>query len=113
MRVSSTSGKSVRMGGIALMFTRLLFGTIPPLADSDHLIGALVIVVVVSALAEVARLLRGINVGFGGWLIVAPWVLSGGNSAAAAFGGAAGLALIGLSLRRSWQHDGSWDRLIR
>lgn len=97
--------------GIALMFTRLLFGTIPPLADSDHLIGALVIVVAVAALAEVARLLRWINVGFGAWLVIAPWVLSGGNSAAAAFGAVAGLALIGLSLPRGWrsrEHYGSW-----
>ena len=102
--------------GIALMFTRLLFGTIPPLADSDHLIGALVIVVAVAALAEVARLLRWINVGFGAWLVITPWALSGGNSAAAAFGAAAGLALIGLSLPRGWrsrEHYGSWDRLIR
>lgn len=102
--------------GTALMFTRLLFGTTPPLADSDHLIGALAIVVAVSALAEVARLLRWINVGFGVWLIVAPWGLSGGKSAAAAFGAAAGLALIGLSLPRGWrsrEHYGSWDRLIR
>ena len=35
--------------GIWLMFTRLIFGTELPMADSDHLIGALVITVAVIA----------------------------------------------------------------
>lgn len=65
--------------GVSLMFTRLLFGTTPPLANSDHLIGALVIVIAVSAMAEVGRAMRWINVAFGAWLIVAPWIFSGGH----------------------------------
>ncbi len=41
--------------GVWLMFTRLAFGTEPPLADSDHLVGALIVAVAVAAMAEVAR----------------------------------------------------------
>ena len=49
------------------MFTRLVFGTEPPMADSDHLIGALIVTVFISAMAEVGRLLRFINVALGLW----------------------------------------------
>jgi hypothetical protein len=61
--------------GVSLMFSRLVFGTAPPLANSDHLVGALVITVAVIAMAEVARALRFINILFGAWLIVAPSLL--------------------------------------
>src|SRR3546814_8652098 len=54
--------------GAFLMFSRLVLGTEPPLADSDHLVGALVITVAVIAMAEVARPLRFLNVAFGLWL---------------------------------------------
>jgi len=47
------------------------------MADSDHLVGALIVTVAVMAMAEVGRLLRFINAGFGAWLVVAPWVLAG------------------------------------
>src|SRR3546814_19145527 len=47
--------------GLWLMFSRLAFGTEPPMADSDHLVGALVITVAVRAMAEVARPLPFIN----------------------------------------------------
>jgi hypothetical protein len=43
------------------MFSRLVFGSIPPLANSDHLVGALVITVAVIAMAEVGRALRFLN----------------------------------------------------
>jgi hypothetical protein len=38
-----------------LMLTRLVFRTVPPMAHSGHLVGALVIAVAVFAMAEVAR----------------------------------------------------------
>src|SRR5439155_1580106 len=78
----------------------LLFGIVPPLADSDHLIGALVITVAVIAMAEVGRALRFINVLFGLWLIAAPWLLAGGTMPAAWAEVAVGLILIALSLPR-------------
>jgi len=101
--------------GATLMFTRLLFGTEPPLAHSDHLVGALIVTVAVMALAEVGRPLRFINVAFGLWLVSAPWVLDGGSVAGAVAGVAAGIAVILLSLprgARSREHYGSWDRLV-
>jgi nucleoside-diphosphate-sugar epimerase len=101
--------------GAWLMFTRLIFGTRPPLADSDHLVGALVVTTAVIAMAEVARPLRFINVAFGLWLIAAPWLRPGGSLPAALAGVVAGLILIGLSLPRGLrnrEHYASWDRLI-
>jgi hypothetical protein len=101
--------------GLWLMFSRLIFGTEPPMADSDHLIGALVITVAVSAMAEVARPLRFINVLFGLWLIAAPWLLPGATLPGAWAGVLTGVALIALSLprgSRSEEHYGSWDRYV-
>jgi uncharacterized membrane protein len=101
--------------GVWLMFSRLIFGTEPPMADSDHLIGALIITVAVSAMAEVARPLRFINVLFGLWLIIAPWLLSGATTLGVWAAIVVGVALIGLSLprgRRSSEHYGSWDRYV-
>jgi nucleoside-diphosphate-sugar epimerase/uncharacterized membrane protein len=102
--------------GLWLMFTRLVFATRPPLADSDHLIGALVITTAVIATAEVARPLRFVNLAFGAWLIVAPWLLRGGSGLAGSISDMiAGLLLIALCLprgRRSREHYGSCDRYI-
>lgn len=101
--------------GVALMFTRILFDTQQPMADSDHVVGALIITVAVTAMAEVARPLRFINVLFGFWLIAAPWILDGASATASWAGVLAGIAVIALSLprgRRSDAHYGSWDRFI-
>ena len=101
--------------GIWLMFSRLVFGTVPPLADSDHLVGALVFTIAVIAMAEVGRALRFINILFGLWLVAAPWLLAGGGATAASAGVVAGLVLIALSLPRgprSREHYGSWDRFV-
>ncbi|MEO7339061.1 MAG: NAD-dependent epimerase/dehydratase family protein [Caldimonas sp.] len=101
--------------GAALMFTRVLFGTAPPLADSDHVSGALIVTFAVMAMAEVARPLRFVNVAFALWLIVAPWWLEGATPAAAWTEAAAGLCVLLLSLprgRRSEAHYGRWDRFV-
>lgn len=101
--------------GTALMFTRLLFDTVPPMADSDHLVGALIVTVAVMAMAEVGRTLRFINVLFGAWLIVAPWVLDGASMIASWVGVVIGVLVILLSLprgARSREHYGSWDRYV-
>src|SRR3546814_16068970 len=101
--------------GLWLMFSRLAFGTEPPMADSDHLVGALVITVAVSAMAEVARPLRFINLLFGLWLIGAPWLLAGASTLAAAASIIVGMLLIALSLprgARSSEPYGRWDRHV-
>jgi len=101
--------------GIWLMFTRLTFSTVPPMADSDHLVGALVVTTAVIAMAEVVRPLRFINVLFGTWLVIAPWFLDGASPVASWSGAAVGIALVGLSLprgSRSRQHYAGWDRFV-
>jgi hypothetical protein len=52
-------------------------------SNSNHLVGALVITIAVCAMAEVARLLRFINILFGLWLIAAPWLLTNRTAGAA------------------------------
>lgn len=101
--------------GLWLIFSRLTFGTEGTLADSDHLVGALIITVSIISMAEVARPLRFINALFGVWLVVAPWILSGGQIGGEISTTLIGIVLIGLSLprgRRSNEHYGQWDRYI-
>ena len=101
--------------GLWLMFTRLTFGTVPPMADSDHLVGSLVVTTAVISMAEVGRPLRFINVLFGAWLVLAPWLLDGAAPVASWSGAAVGIALIGLSLPRgprSREHYAGWDRFV-
>jgi len=101
--------------GIWLMFTRLVFGTSGAMANSDHLVGALIVTVAVIAFAEVGRALRFVNIAFGAWLIVAPWLLEGaGNTWAVINSIACGLLIIVLSLPRGRikYRYGSWDRYI-
>jgi nucleoside-diphosphate-sugar epimerase/uncharacterized membrane protein len=101
--------------GIWLMFTRLAFGSEPPMADSDHLVGSLVVTISIIAMAEVARPLRFLNTLCGLWLIAAPWLLDGGSMVANSASALVGLAIVVLSLPRgatSRHHYGAWDRLI-
>ena len=101
--------------GVFLMLSRGIFDNEMPLAGSDHLVGALVVTTAVIAWAEVARPLRFLNIGFGLWLILAPWLLGGGTLAGSLIGVSSGLALLALSLprgKRSSEHYGTWDRYI-
>uniref|UniRef100_A0ABX1N046 dTDP-glucose 4,6-dehydratase n=2 Tax=Aromatoleum buckelii TaxID=200254 RepID=A0ABX1N046_9RHOO len=100
--------------GIWLMFTRTIFGTDGAMADSDHLIGALVFTVSITAYAETARPLRALNMVFGAWLIVAPWVLDGGSAAADVAGIIVGALLIVLAIPRGpvVRSYAGWDRYL-
>ena len=100
--------------GIALMFTRIIFGTSGTAADNDHVIGSLVVTFSIMALSEVARPLRFANILFGGWLIAAPFLLMGYSSLAAATSVIAGVLLILLILPLGPinSHYGAWDRWI-
>ncbi|MGH6918033.1 MAG: vitamin K epoxide reductase family protein, partial [Geminicoccaceae bacterium] len=59
--------------GVWLMLTRITLGSDGGLANADHLIGALVLTVTVSALAEVARPLRFLNMALGAALLITPF----------------------------------------
>ncbi len=99
--------------GLSLLLTRLTFGSDGAMADADHLIGALVVTVSVTALAEVARPLRYLNALFGAALCVTPFVFDASPSATVA-SVIAGLLLVVLCLRRGairmrW---GGWERFM-
>jgi nucleoside-diphosphate-sugar epimerase len=100
--------------GAALMCTRLVFGTTGAAADSDHIVGALVITFSIMAWAEVARPLRYVNALFGAWLVFAPWILAGFSVAAAAASVFAGVLLLLLAIPRGAVLDryGTWDRRV-
>lgn len=101
--------------GISLMFTRLTFGTAGTLANSDHIVGAIIVTTAIIATAEVARPLRLVIAGCGLWLIIAPWILHGGSSTAAWASVAFGIVLIALSAprgRRSREHYAAWDDFV-
>ena len=109
-----TLGASIAVGAF-LMLTRVAFGTSGAMANSDHIIGALTITVAIIATAEVARSLRLVNIPFGAWLVLAPWLLEGASTAASWASVLLGVALVGLSLprgKRSNEHYASWDRYI-
>ena len=101
--------------GIWLMFTRLAFDTTDTLANSDHVIGALVVTFSVIAFAEVVRCVRFINILFGAWLLAAPWLLDGATTPLAAWNSIlCGLALIALAMPRGPIKDvyAGWDRYV-
>jgi hypothetical protein len=100
--------------GVWLMCTRLVFGTVGPQADSDHLLGALVVSVSVSALGEAGRSLRLVNVLLGMAVMAAPWMLEGGSGPADAAGVLAGALLVVLAIPRGRIRCryGEWNRYI-
>lgn len=101
--------------GVWLMFTRLLFDSGGAMANSDHLVGSLIVTIAIIALAEVARALRFINVLFGAWLLAAPWLLEGaGGTWATVNSAVCGLLVILLSVPRGPIHYSyaGWNRYI-
>lgn len=101
--------------GVWLMFTRLVFDSTGAMANSDHLMGSLIITFAVMALAEVGRPLRFANIAFGIWLVVAPWLLEGvGNTWAVVNSIASGLLVILLSVPGGpiKYRYGNWNRYI-
>jgi hypothetical protein len=101
--------------GVWLTFTRLTFDNSGAMANSDHLVGLLVVTFSIMALAEVARSVRFLNVAFGAWLIVAPWLLDGVASPLATWNAViCGALLIAVALPRGPVKDSyaGWDRYI-
>lgn len=112
--VSITWGLAISVAvGLWLMFTRVNLGTAGPLADADHVIGALAVTIAVSAMAESIRPLRLLNVflgmalGVSALVMEATWLQAGADVAA-------GLILIAASIPRGRiRHAyGTWSRVI-
>jgi uncharacterized membrane protein len=99
--------------GVWLMLSRVTVGSEGRAADADHVIGALVLTVSITALAEVARPARFVNVLLGA-ASLALGLVFWPNPWAALSSAACGAALIGLSFRRGpiLSRYGTWDKRI-
>lgn len=99
--------------GLWLMTTRLTVDAEGAIANADHLIGSLVITIAVTALSEVARPIRLLNVPFGVALLIVPFAYgSDGLSLWSSL--ICGGALVALSLRRGpiRMRYGDWNRRL-
>ena len=96
------------------MFSPAALGFAGSLADSDHLVGALIITFSVIAMAEVARYVRFVNIAAGAWLIAAPFILEGGNMTAVWNDVAMGLLVLLASIRKGTTKEryGSYNSSI-
>jgi len=101
--------------GALLMLERLLIPIPWNLANSHHVIGALIITVSIIATAEVARALRFVNVVLAGWLAASPFLAPDSTTPATVVSLAAAALIVALSLprgRRSKEHYAGWDRFV-
>jgi nucleoside-diphosphate-sugar epimerase/uncharacterized membrane protein len=110
--VTWTLALSVAIGAL-LMLSRLTVGTSGALANADHIMGALAVVTAVTAMAEVTRAVRLLNVALGVAAAMMP-ILLGGSPLQIAAGAALGLGLAALSIPKGAirGHYGSWDKRI-
>jgi hypothetical protein len=103
--------------GIWLMFAPAVLGVGigAAAAHSNHLVGALIVVIAVTALAEVVRPARFLNSVLGLWLLVGPWFLAGGPDSSrwnSAICGALVL-LFSVPVGRIRDHYGAFDDVAR
>jgi hypothetical protein len=100
--------------GLWLMVAPSVLGSQGATADSDHLVGALIVTVAGIATAEVIRAGRLLNTLLGGWLIMAPWLLVGAAPAARWNDVIVGSAVLLLSLPLGTVREqyGRWDRYV-
>lgn len=102
------------MVGTWLMAAPMLLGLAGTVADSTHLVGALVVTFSVVAFAELARLVPIPNILFGAWMLLAAWILESGVPGWPWISVASGLALIVFDLRCGPVEEryGDWQRVI-
>lgn len=100
--------------GIWLMVAPSVFGTTGAAANSNYLMGALVVTFAVIAWAEVCRSARWFNVLFGLWLMAAPWFLNGSVPESNYNSFLVGFLLLVLSIPRGEIREryGTWARYI-
>lgn len=103
--------------GIFLMFAPGLFGVNieKPLADINHLGGALVVVVSVICMGEVLRRGRFINILLGLIIAVSPWLSGTGVTTLVLIDTLIGILLVSLAFRRGPKKEiyGLWDQYVR
>lgn len=100
--------------GVWLMIAPDVYKTQGLAADSDHILGALVVTVAIVAFAEVTRAARFINITLALAIIVLPWVFSGATLASGINNLIIGLLIIALSISpgRIKNTYGGWNALI-
>lgn len=101
--------------GALLMLERLLIPIPWNLANTHHVIGALVISVSIIATAEVVRALRFINLALAVWLAASPFLSAQSTISATSVSLASAALIAALSLprgRRSKEHYAGWDRFV-
>lgn len=102
--------------GVWLMFSPAVWHVRmqSPAANGSYVVGALIAVVAVIALAEVGRPARYINIALGGWLMMGSWFLAGAGLMAQFNSAVVGLAVILLSLPlgKLRDHYGSFDKIV-
>lgn len=101
--------------GVWLMFTPMVFGLRQGIADSDHLVGALVVVVSIISLAEVARSLRWLLPIAALWVAIASWFFPGAGIGVNFNHLGIGILLFFLALPRGeiCESYGTWTRFIK
>jgi hypothetical protein len=100
--------------GMWLMFAPAVLNGIATAANSDRLVGALIVTVAAISTAEVVRAFRFINLLLALWLLVAPWALEGSTSAMMWSDTVSGVVLVALTWPRGTVREryGAWDRWI-
>lgn len=101
--------------GLWLMLAPTVLGSSAPASHSDHLLGALIVTVAITALADVGRAARWVNVLLGAWVMVSPWLLEGAPSTAVWNDTIVGALVIVLSFPRGriGERYGAFERFIR
>jgi hypothetical protein len=99
--------------GTGLMFTRLTLGANGGLANGDHLIGAIVVTITVTAAAESMRAFRFLNIPMGAALVILPFAY-GEDLIGTALRVIAGLAIIAFAFPKGPIRSGygAWSKLI-
>jgi hypothetical protein len=84
------------------------------LSDTNHLCGALVVVVAIISMGEVVRAGRYLNVLLGLAVAVLPWLLADGYTAFKIVDTVAGLAVAALAVPRGIKKEqyGLWDKYV-
>lgn len=100
--------------GIWLVAAPAVLGGGAAAADSDRLVGALILTDAAIATAEVTRAWRFVNIPAGLWLMIAPWLLAGSTPTATWNDVIVGVAVIFLALSRGRirEHYAAWNRYI-
>lgn len=101
--------------GVWLMFSPMALGSVGAAADSNQLMGALVVTNSVIVMAEVLRPGRFLNAALGLWVVASPWILSGASPVSHVTSVIAGLALMLLAIPLGpvrERYDG-WDVALR